>query len=78
MKGVPIKTIQELLGHATIEMTMRYAHLSSELRHDAVMLLDDRTPTARHNDGTWEKFEEKTDEEKIKKPLESLGNYPMR
>ncbi|SET59481.1 Phage integrase family protein [Stigmatella erecta] len=28
MKGVPLKVIQELTGHATIDMTMRYAHLS--------------------------------------------------
>ena len=28
MRGVPLKAVQELLGHATIEMTMRYSHLS--------------------------------------------------
>jgi len=27
MRGVPLKVIQELMGHATIEMTLRYAHL---------------------------------------------------
>jgi integrase len=40
MRGVPIKAIQELLGHATIEMTMRYAHLSPHVARDAVKLLD--------------------------------------
>jgi integrase len=31
--GVPLKTIQELLGHASLKMTMRYAHLApSDLR----------------------------------------------
>jgi site-specific recombinase XerD len=40
MKGAPLKTIQELLGHATIDMTMRYAHLSPEVKRDAVDLLD--------------------------------------
>jgi len=40
MRGVPIKVVQELLGHATIEMTMRYAHLAPEVKHDAVALLD--------------------------------------
>ena len=40
MRGVPLKAIQELLGHATIEMTMRYAHLSPHVPRDAVKLLD--------------------------------------
>ena len=32
--------MQELLGHATIEMTMRYAHLSPDVPRQAVKLLD--------------------------------------
>lgn len=40
MRGAPIKAVQELLGHSTIEMTMRYAHLSPAARRDAVNLLD--------------------------------------
>lgn len=40
MRGVPIRTVQELLGHSTIEMTTRYAHLSPDARRDAVKLLD--------------------------------------
>lgn len=40
MKGVPLKVIQELLGHASIEMTMIYAHLSPETKTDAVRCLD--------------------------------------
>jgi site-specific recombinase XerD len=42
MRGAPIKAVQELLGHATIEMTMRYSHLSPDVRRDAVSLLDRR------------------------------------
>jgi integrase len=40
MRGVALKAVQELLGHATIEMTMKYAHLTPDVRRDAVQLLD--------------------------------------
>jgi integrase len=40
MLGQSLKAVQELLGHTTIEMTMRYAHLSPDVKRDAVRLLD--------------------------------------
>ena len=40
MRGAAMKVVQELLGHATIEMTMRYAHLSPDVPRQAVKLLD--------------------------------------
>ena len=40
MRGTPLKVVQELLGHSTIEMTMRYAHLSPEAKQRAVQCLD--------------------------------------
>lgn len=40
MCGVSLKVIQELLGHATIDVTMRYAHLAPDVKHDAVQLLN--------------------------------------
>ena len=45
MRGAPLKAVQELLGHATIMMTMRYAHLAPEIARDAVRLLDGRGKT---------------------------------
>lgn len=40
MRGVALKAVQELLGHSTIQMTMRYAHLAPEVVRDAVQRLD--------------------------------------
>lgn len=36
MAGADIRTVQELLGHASIVMTMKYSHLSAEHRKRAV------------------------------------------
>jgi len=36
MNGVDLKTVQELMGHKTIDMTLRYAHLSPDHKRKAV------------------------------------------
>lgn len=38
--GVPLKVVMELLGHKTMKMTERYAHLAPENLRDAVAFLD--------------------------------------
>jgi integrase len=43
MKGVDIRTVQELRGHKDIRMTMRYSHLAPDHMRRAVQVLD--TPT---------------------------------
>ena len=51
MKGVPMRVVQELLGHSTLQMTMRYAHLSPSAKTDAVAVLDaDAAPILPHFD----------------------------
>ena len=40
MRGVGLKAVQELLGHADLKMTMRYAHLSKAHLQDAVAVLN--------------------------------------
>ena len=40
MNGHPLATVSQLLGHKSIYMTMRYAHLSPEHRMGAVRSLD--------------------------------------
>lgn len=39
MAGVDIRTVADLMGHKTIQMTMRYAHLSPQHQADAVSKL---------------------------------------
>ncbi|MCK5613198.1 site-specific integrase [Candidatus Pacearchaeota archaeon] len=40
MAGVDLLTVKELLGHKTIEMTLRYSHLSGEHKMKAVQTLE--------------------------------------
>ncbi len=56
MRRAPIKAVQELLGHSTIEMTMRYAHLSPDVRKDAVKLLDAVPPDNRLTTASFPKL----------------------
>ena len=44
MRGVAIRAIQELMGHQTIAMTMRYAHLMPGATRAAVATLDQPAP----------------------------------
>ena len=39
MKGVPLYTVSKLLGHSSLVMTYRYAHLAPDVQKDAVNLL---------------------------------------
>ena len=41
MAGVDLRTVQELMGHKTMNMTLRYAHLSPEHNLAAVKKLDE-------------------------------------
>lgn len=40
MKGIPLITIKELMGHSTLAMTERYSHLIPDLKRDAVSLIE--------------------------------------
>lgn len=40
MRGVPLYSIMELLGHSDLKTTQRYAHLSPQTTRSAVQLLD--------------------------------------
>ncbi len=50
------RTVQGLLGHSTIGMPMRYAHLSPDVRRGAVKALTEKPP--RQHDGNSASGEE--------------------
>jgi integrase len=56
MRGVSLKELQELLGHASLAMTMRYAHLAPERLRSTVSRLEGLTtgtvPTAESTQGS--------------------------
>jgi len=41
MKGADLNTVRELMGHADMKMTLRYAHLAPNVKMRAVEMLDD-------------------------------------
>ena len=43
MRGASLKDVQELLGHRTMSMTLRYSHLTQEHKREAVNLLNGLT-----------------------------------
>lgn len=47
MRGVPLLTVSKLLGHASIQMTMRYAHLAPDAFDAAIDLLEGGKPRAQ-------------------------------
>jgi len=40
--GVPFNTVRDLLGHVSVAMSLRYAHLAPDQRCEAVAKLDEK------------------------------------
>jgi site-specific recombinase XerD len=41
-RGVPLNTVRDLLGHSTVQMSPRYAHLAPDQRREAVAKLNEK------------------------------------
>jgi hypothetical protein len=39
---VPLNTVRDLLGHGSVQMSLRYAHLAPDQRREAVSKLNDK------------------------------------
>ncbi len=57
--GVPLMEVRDLLGHSTVIMTERYAHLAPENVRAAVARLDGRMSRSGHVDGSEKKSDAK-------------------
>jgi site-specific recombinase XerC len=55
MRGASLKEVQEILGHKTMTMTLRYAHLSQEHKKKAVNLLTGLTALRSNHEPTSHK-----------------------
>lgn len=40
--GVPLNTVRDLLGHSSVAMSLRYAHLAPDQRREAVAMLNQK------------------------------------
>jgi hypothetical protein len=41
-RGVPLNTVRDLLGHSSMQMSLRYAHLGPDQRREAVAKINDQ------------------------------------
>ncbi len=70
MSGIDLKTVQELLGHKSFEMTLRYSHLSPDHKKRAVDILGKRmdtiwTPEAKEDNLEKELFSVTVDNKEV-------------
>ena len=72
MKGVDLYTVKELLGHSTVQMTERYAHLQPEKMREAIGKLGKRCLLL--NDIGYNKSSKNYSVEDVEPDLFSVGN----
>ena len=60
-EGVLLNTVRDLLGHSSVAMSLRYAHLAPDQRREAVAKLNEKpllalTPRLQRNQGFQSDF----------------------
>jgi hypothetical protein len=53
---VPLNTVRDLLGHGTVQMSLRYAHLAPDQRREAVAKLNEKPILALTLRLSWSEF----------------------
>jgi hypothetical protein len=59
MAGADLRTIAEPLGHRTLQMVTRYAHLAPEHQVDAVERLEPKRPATKSATGGFGTIQER-------------------
>jgi len=56
LHGVPLNTVRDLLGHSSVAMSLRYAHLAPDQRREAVAKLNEKPLLALTMRLQWDGF----------------------
>jgi integrase len=80
-QGVPLNTVRDLLGHGSVGMSLRYAHLAPDQRREAVAKLNERpllTLTMRLQwEGLWAGSAYRMDSIVVREEPEPAGQIPL-
>jgi integrase len=68
-RGASLKSVQDLLGHSTVNMTLRYAHLAPEVLRDTISLLEPKANSM----STWRQPEANMSPKMLEKLLSSIS-----